>query len=196
MPAQEWSIQSRGNACQVCQRTFHDGEECISALFPDPPGFLRGDFCQACWEQRETHQTAPFSVWKTVYALPPAAPVEALRKETAESLLRRMLEEDQHEQIPVIYILALMLERKKILVEKDVTVDDDNTVRRIYEHRKTGEMFVITDPRLQVDGLESVQQQVAAMLGAQPQATDSPVSPENVENQELDHEEQDANQNS
>lgn len=162
---QEWSIQSRGNTCQTCQRAFHDGEECISALFAAPPGFLRVDVCKPCWHQREPQNKAPFSFWKTIFHAPPQEPPEPLHKETAESLLRRMLEDDQHEKIPVIYILALMLERKKILMEKDVTVDEENTVRRIYEHRKTGEMFVITDPRLQLDGLEAVQQQVADMLG-------------------------------
>ncbi len=164
---QEWSIQSRGNTCQQCQRAFENKQECVSALFSEPPGFIRTDFCQTCWKQREVSYQTPFSFWKTIFLLPPEAPPEPLRKETAESLLRRLLEEDQADQIPVIYILALMLERKKILIEKDVTVDDEDTVRRIYEHRKTGEVFVITDPRLQMQSLEHVQQQVADMLGAQ-----------------------------
>jgi hypothetical protein len=162
---QEWSIQARGSTCQSCQRPFTDKEECVSALFPTPPGFLRSDYCQACWQNRTDRDPRSFSVWKTVFTMPPEAPPEALPRETAESLLRRTLEEDHTEKIPVIYILALILERKKVLLEKDVTVDEENTVRRIYEHRKTGEMFVITDPRLQLDDLESVQQQVADMLG-------------------------------
>lgn len=166
---QEWSIQSRGNTCQACQRGFQNQEECISALFPDPPGFVRMDFCLPCWEQRENADAdqIPFSYWKTIFLLPPEAPPDPLRKETAESLLRRLLEEDDAQQIPVMYILALMLERKKMLIEKDVTVDSEDTVRRIYEHRKTGEVFVITDPRLQLESLENVQRQVAEMLGAQ-----------------------------
>jgi hypothetical protein len=170
---QEWSIQSRGNTCQNCQRSFQDREECVSTLLHRPPGFLRADFCQDCWGNRPPSDPSPFSHWKSIYVPPPAGPAETLKKETAESLLRRMLEEDQPEQTPVAYILTLMLERKKILIEKDIQVDDDGTVRRIYEHRKTGEMFVITDPRLQVDGLESVQQQVAAMLGAQTQTPEN-----------------------
>lgn len=161
---QEWSIQSRGNICHTCQRAFEDKEECVSALFPEAPGFLRADFCQDCWKQRDNNDTTPFSHWKTVFLLPPEAPPEPLRKETAESLLRRLIEENQQDQIPVMYILALMLERKKILVEKDVNVDEQDTVHRIYEHRKTGEVFVITDPRLQLESLEHVQRQVAEML--------------------------------
>jgi len=176
---QEWSIQSRGDTCQLCQRKFHDKEECISALFPDAPGFIRSDFCQDCWEQRNPDRETPFSYWKTTFLLPPEAPPEPLRKETAESLLRRLIEEDHPEQIPVIYILALMLERKKLLVEKDVTVDAEDTVRRIYEHRKSGEVFVITDPRLQLESLEHVQRQVAEMLDPQTPAPPAESAPAN-----------------
>ncbi len=176
---QEWSIQSRGNTCQSCQRGFHDQEECVSALFDDPPGFTRADFCQTCWEKRDTANTPPFSYWKTTFRLPPEAPPEPLQKETAESLLRRLIEEDHKNQTPVVYILTIMLERKKILTEKDVTVDQEDTVRRMYEHRKTGEIFVITDPRLQVEDLEDVQRQVAEMLGAQPSPSANTTVPTN-----------------
>lgn len=164
---QEWSIQSRGNTCNACERKFEDGEAFISAIFPDPPGFSRLDICRSCWNKRDASEQAPFSYWKTVFFFPPQAPPEPLPKENAESLLRRMLEEDQADQTEVIYILALMLERKKILVEKDIKVDDDNTVRRIYEHKKTGEIFIVVDPRLRLESLEPVQKQVAEMLGAQ-----------------------------
>ncbi len=163
--AQEWSIQSRSSACQGCSRTFAAGEECVSVLFRDPPGFARSDVCQDCWQGRPPDAEPAFSVWRSVFQPPPPPAEEALRKETAESLLRRLMEQDDATHIPVMYILALMLERKKILIEQDVTVDEDDTVRRIYEYRRTGEIFVITDPRLNLDSLENVQRQVVEMLG-------------------------------
>ena len=36
---------------------------------------------------------------------------------------------------------------------------------RIYEHSKTGEVFVIPDPQLRLDQIEEVQMQVAELLG-------------------------------
>jgi hypothetical protein len=77
----------------------------------------------------------------------------------------------------VIYILAIMLERKKVLVEKDVHVESDAT-RRVYEHRKTGETFIVRDPHLRLDQLEHVQEDVVAMLEQGAAGTDAPEAPD------------------
>ena len=63
------------------------------------------------------------------------------------------------------YILALMLERKRILKEREVKRADDGQLSRIYEHAKTGEIFVIPDPELRLDQVAEIQQQVASLLG-------------------------------
>jgi hypothetical protein len=36
---------------------------------------------------------------------------------------------------------------------------------RIYEHVKTGEVFVIPDPQLRLEQIADVQQQIAGLLG-------------------------------
>ena len=64
----------------------------------------------------------------------------------------------------VVYVLAVMLERAKILVERDTKELEDGTLRRIYEDRKQGDTFVILDPRLRLENLAEVQQQVVALL--------------------------------
>ena len=109
----------------------------------------------------ELSREANFNLRKDIYH----ALQKALKKETAESLLRKLMEDDDPSQNNVRYILAVMLERKKILAEKDVTTSEAGEITRFYEHRKTGEMFVIPDPRLQLDGLEQTQIQVLQMLG-------------------------------
>ena len=64
----------------------------------------------------------------------------------------------------VVYVLAVMLERSKILVERDAKELEDGTIRRVYEDRKQGDTFVILDPRLRLENLGEVQQQVVALL--------------------------------
>ena len=64
------------------------------------------------------------------------------------------------------YILALMLERKRLLREVEVKRGEDGSLTRIYERAKTGEVFVIPDPQLRLDQVEQVQMQVANLLGA------------------------------
>jgi hypothetical protein len=56
-----------------------------------------------------------------------------------------------------------MLERKKLLKEVE-TRREGETVTRIFEHTKTGEVFVVPDPQLRLDQLESVQEEVSALL--------------------------------
>ena len=170
--AQDWDIRARSDACTACRHAFEDRQSYVSALFRGEDGFERGDFCLDCWSAREGAEGhAPYSAWQGLFRVPPATPVtEPLKKETAESLLRALIEVEDPAHVAVIYILAVMLERKKTLVEKDVTVDDDGAVHRVYEHRQSGETFVILDPGLDPDRLGDVQASVAGMLGA-PAAT-------------------------
>jgi hypothetical protein len=99
------------------------------------------------------------------YTPPPPAEPEALGKQTAEDLLRRYMAEASPEHSNARYLLAVMLERKRILKEMETKQAEDGTLLRIYEHAKTGEVFIIPDPQLRLDQLEEVQQQVAQFLG-------------------------------
>ena len=111
----DWEIKGRGNRCTVTGREFVDEEPFYTLLFRERGGgFRREDWSEEAWEQRD-FQKAPFSFWKTKYEVrAPAAP-ETLGKQTAEDLLRRYLQEPGGQHANVRYILALMLERKRIL---------------------------------------------------------------------------------
>ncbi len=163
--AQDWDIKPRSTACSDCEKAFENSEAYYSALIHGDDGYQRGDFCVGCWVGKEA-ELQPYSAWKGTFLVPPeATDDDPLKKETAESLLRRLIEDENDENIPVIYILIIMLERKKTLVEKDVKIDEDGTMHRVYEHRQTGETFIILDPQLKLDKLESVQIRVSDMLG-------------------------------
>lgn len=161
---QDWDIKSRSTVCTACAIAFNDSQIYISALSSGVAGYERGDFCETCWQTKEA-ELSPFSSWQGVYRKPPAGLVDPLKKETAETLLRKLMEDEDPLNEGVIYILAVMLERKKMLIEKDVTVDDLGTVHRVYEHRQTGETFFILDPQFKLDQLEGVQNRVIEMLG-------------------------------
>ena len=109
--------------------------------------------------------TSPYSQWQGIFHPPPPPPEEALKKETAESLLRRLIQDNDASKMNVMYILAVMLERKRILAEKDVQKHDNGAKVIVYEHKKTGETFLVPDPGLKLDQLEHVQKEVVEMLG-------------------------------
>jgi hypothetical protein len=78
-------------------------------------------------------------------------------------LLRRLLDEDRPEYLNTRYVLAAMLERKKILKPVDVRETGSEKIL-VYEHAKSGEAFLIVDPGLRLDQLDAVQNEVAALL--------------------------------
>ena len=162
--AQDWDIKPRGERCEGCEKAFEDRQRYHSALVFGSAGYRRGDYCDACWPPTTADETL-YSTWEGIFRVPPPKRQDPLQKETAESLLRKLMEEEDEAQINVVYILAVMLERKRILAEKDVQVHEDGTMMRLYEHKKTGESFLIPDPRLRLDQLEGVQVQVIEMLG-------------------------------
>lgn len=168
---QDWDIKPRAAACGKCQSPFADRQEYVSRLTFGADGYARLDCCAACWGAVE-HAPQTVSVWRGVFEMPPPAPLEALKKETAESLLRSLVTKNDPANGNVMFILAVMLERRRMLVERDVRKQDDGKLVRVYEQRKTGDTFIIVDPQLRLDQIEHVQTEVMAMLSA-PAATPS-----------------------
>jgi hypothetical protein len=161
----DWTIQSRSGSCAATGREFAEGEFFYTLLFRDGASFRREDLSEAAWKERCAAATGPepYSFWRTKYEPPPPGAPEALAKETAEDLLRRYMAERDESHANARYILALMLERKRLL--KQIEVKEDIHGRTlVYEHVKTGEVFVVPDPGLRLDQLEAVQTQVAALL--------------------------------
>ena len=162
--SQEWNIRSRGHVCSICGKPLVDKTPVVSALKEVNDGYERFDCHPECWKTRED-QWEPFSQWDGVY-LAPVKEVreEPLKKEDAGELLRQLVTLDDPAMKNVVYVLAVMLERSRILVERDSKLQPDGTIRRVYEDRKQGDTFVILDPRLRLDNIEEVQRQVVALL--------------------------------
>ena len=162
----DWNIQSRAHACEACGHGFSDKETYHTLLFDERAAFRRIDICQNCWQAQYSEGARErkgfVSYWHGVYEAPTPQP-EPIQKETAESLLRKIIELYDRQYIPAAYILAVMLERKRVLKVKEQVVRDEGRVF-IYEHPKTGEVFTILDPNLQLNQLETVQHDVAALL--------------------------------
>ena len=162
--SQEWNIRSRGHVCSLCQKPLVDKTPVISALREVKDGDERYDCHPECWKTSE-RDWEPFSQWDGVYLAPAREEKkEPLKKEDAGELLRQLVTLDDPAMKNVVYVLAVMLERSKILVERDAKPQDDGTIRRVYEDRKQGDTFVILDPRLRLENLSEVQQQVVALL--------------------------------
>src|ERR1041385_4181286 len=162
----EWNIQSRATACESCAQPFADKQSLHTLLFDEAPELRRMDVCDTCWQNQFSRGARDrkgfLSHWQTIYEAP-TPQVDAIHKDTAETLLRKLIEQNDPRYAPAGYILAVMLERKRILKVKEQIVRDGKRVF-IYEQPKSGDVFTIVDPDLHLDQLEQVQRDVAALL--------------------------------
>ena len=164
----EWNIQSRAHACQACEKHFADKQHYHTILLDLKHEVQRRDLCELCWkksvlEEASAERKGFVSQWQGVYEAPPAAPPEAIGKENAESLLRRIMELNEPKYAAASYILAVMLERKRLLKIKEQFKREGQRIF-VYEQPKTGDIFTIPDPDLQLNQLEEVQRVVADLL--------------------------------
>ncbi len=156
----EWAITHRADACAVTHRPFEPGEYFYTLLFHDAGGYRREDLSEEAWRNRNDN-IQPFSFWKTRYE-PLPEPTEPLPKENAEQLFRRLIAAE-NSSANACYVLAAMLERKRVLKQIKAEQTDKGRVL-IYEQGATGDVFIVPDPGLRLDELEHVQNEVAQLL--------------------------------
>ncbi len=161
----EWNIQSRAHACETCTLPFADQQAYSTVLFEAAKELHRSDICEPCAKKSGDTRSRPgyISHWHGIYEAPPAEPVDAIQKDTAETILRKLTEQNDPRYAPAAYILAVMLERKRILKVKEQVKREGQRIF-IYEQPKTGDIFTIADPNLHLNQLEEVQRDVAQLL--------------------------------
>ena len=179
----DWTIQTRSIHCAATGAPFAEGDYFYTLLYLEKDGFRREDLSEQAFKERKDG-AQPFSFWRSKFEPPPPPEAEAVTKQTAEDLLRTYMLESDSGHGNARYILALMLERKRLLKEVEVKRSEDGSLMRIYEHVKTGEVFIIPDPQLRLSQVEEIQMQVASLLGGpqQPPAPEpAPVEAESTE---------------
>jgi len=161
----DWTIQSRAGHCAATRRDFAEGEFFYTLLFRERDGFRREDLSEEAWKERQADPAAsqPYSFWRSKFEPPPPGAPETLAKETAEDLLRSFMSGQDEGHANARYILALMLERKRLLRQIEAK-EEIHGRTLVYEHVKTGEVFIVPDPGLRLDQIEAVQNEVAALL--------------------------------
>ncbi len=164
--ADSWHIKARSHHCSVTNKPFSEGQPFLTALFTDPgsDGYLRLDFSEDGWGTRNEKEPQPFSFWRSVYRPPEAETrIEIVEKDDPEALLARLVEEDEAHTENARYILAVMLERRKLLIETD-SQKTRSGLLRIYQHRHSGEIFIVKDPQIPLSEVAPLQAEVQQLL--------------------------------
>ncbi|HBO87989.1 MAG TPA: hypothetical protein DD620_04515 [Verrucomicrobia bacterium] len=166
---EQWSVSKCAVRCSQCDKPFEDRETVTSILTFVDGNFERIDYGSCTKDLNnilESNAPHAVSIWKTTFYTP-SVEEKSIPKENVESLLRERMRAERPEDRDIIFILAVMLERKRLLIERGVQLLADGFKIRVYEHRKTQESFTVTDPGLRLDELEQVQDEVTILLGGQ-----------------------------
>ncbi len=163
----DWNIQSRSQHCQATDRPFEDNEPYHTLLFRTKEGYERLDVCEDVWREQygegATDKKGFVSHWRGVFKVPPPKEPDPIERENAESLLRKIVELNDPKYADASYILAVMLERKRILKVQSEFEEEGRRVF-VYEQPKTGDVFTIADPQLNLADMEKVQHDVALLM--------------------------------
>jgi len=162
----QWKLSSRKHACSHTEEAFTEGQPFYTAIFWDEEEgeFRREDYCESAWNELEKG-FKPFSFWRALYEppTPDANKQDVVDKEDAETALKRMIDENDPATENTRHLLALMLERKKILKQIDAQEKDGRRLV-IYCRRKTQEIYIVPDPGLGLDEIASLQAEVIDMI--------------------------------
>ncbi|MFQ3671275.1 MAG: hypothetical protein SNJ84_07435 [Verrucomicrobiia bacterium] len=148
----EWNIKARSDACQITGKPFAEDEVFYTILVETQEGLIRQDLCEEAWANRNEN-IRPLSFWKSVFKPTPPPEPETVDRTDAESELRRLVDSDNPSDRTVCFLLAAMLERKRILrIQDRLTVGGLNKV--IYVHTGTQETFVVDEPDIKLTELD------------------------------------------
>ncbi len=156
----EWNIKARSEVCQVTGRPFVEDEVFYTMLTETKEGLVRQDLCEAAWTERNDN-IRPLSFWKSTFKATPPPEPETVDRTDAESELRRLVDSENESDRKVSFLLAAMLERKRILRAQDRLVVGG--VRKvIYVHATTNETFVVEEPEIKLSELDQLKADLEA----------------------------------
>lgn len=165
----DWQIQKRSKTCNSCEQEFREGNLYHCTLRFEDGIPIRHDICSFCWNgplSSDAERSGYVSYWKgSVKPRLVEKKEDPIQQSVAENLLRKYLHSSEQSHKNFCYVLALILERKKELVQRELRNDKESGRKlMVYEHPRTGETIIIEDPQLNLSEISDVQKQVCGVL--------------------------------
>ncbi len=170
----EWEILKAKPLCESCGITFLDNQAYLCLLKPEGDLWMRSDYCQACWDKAVQPQLSTikeYAAWTGRFkVVVPVPKTEVVEKDHAQRLFRKLLASGDPTKKNSIFVIAVMLERKKILKQQKVIrnegISSAGAPARVlvYTHNETSETIFIEDPQIRLPEWNKIQHEVKELL--------------------------------
>jgi hypothetical protein len=170
----DFKITRRAPVCSVSGKPFEPGDVIVSVIHEEPKGFVRRDVRE---ENLASIPGEPFCVFRTKQP-PPPPPAKRIDYELAQEFLDRMLREADPAREPVLYVLTLLLARKrrvKILETKRLPEGDLLLVS--IPRAEEDEIVHVRAPRLSPEEETALQREMARLFNFDMGEAPEPPSP-------------------
>ncbi len=160
-----WRLSVCSKHCYATNKAFEDNEPIVTALFlnPESGSYSRRDWSESAWDSLNKEELNHFSFWHSTYQRKAKGALLQEVENSIEAEFRRSLAEvdSSEESIIACYLLALLLERRKGLVEKDVKAmtraDGSPYWVRVYEFKSSNEVCFVEDPDIDLNSIDETQ---------------------------------------
>jgi len=164
-----WEIKTRSRSCCSCEGKFESGQtyHCLLDMRGEEP--FRLDYCARCWREKDLAQSRGnpgTAYWQAAFRLSARSrgDAEPIEKDLVQRLLDKYISSSEPPHVNLCYILALLQERKRILLVRQAGVDEEGNRFTVYEHRERGDTFLVRDPELSLAEAEQVEKEIRILL--------------------------------
>jgi len=176
----EYQIQTNTRRCALSGRSLEPGDRFFTALLDTGGNLERRDYCaEAC----SGPPAEAFSFWSGRIAPPEAKRLPPIDTELLLDCFQRLAGQDDPERIRFRYIVALLLVRRKklrLIDSEGSRASGQGTIRGVgvrgsevsddqsmitLRNPQDGQVYKVIDPKLSVDEMTAVQDEVYRLLG-------------------------------
>src|SRR3954447_12238461 len=157
----DYQIQASSRRCAATGREIAPGERYYSVLLDQGTSFVRQDYSLEAWRGPPP---ATFSFWQGRLSQSGAPKRQPIDDELLLDCFARLEGEMEPGKQAFRFVLALLLVRRKRLRMEDSSSEGGQEILVLRDGRSKAKYLVI-DPGLPDDELESVQDEVFAVLG-------------------------------
>ena len=166
-----------GAACDGCEETFAESTDFYSLLFMKSDGLSRKEVCPDCYSK--IAHTA-FAFWKSTVQPPDSSRPRPLDVNFLIEFFQRLsAKKDDERQLQICYIVALILIRKKTLIQLPSTHDDNGEVLRVrFKQDAEENIHEIPVPELTAEKMEIIRDDLGRIFNLQG-SNETPASNQN-----------------